>query len=113
MPATPSGDTQLCVDYDNYSPRYSPTVIANVMNNVMNVRTRASATNKSAYLLRYVKSTVPTLLYRVGYPSKNRPGSFISTRQGTGNRCNFKFCNALRVQASGTAPFDLSERWED
>ena len=35
MAATPSGDTKLCVDYDNYSPRYSPTVIANVMNNVM------------------------------------------------------------------------------
>jgi hypothetical protein len=69
MAATPSGDTELCVDYDNYSPRYSPTVIANVMNNVMNVRTRASAIKKSAYLLRYVKSTVPTLLYRVGYHS--------------------------------------------
>ena len=69
MAATPSGDTKLCVDYDNYSPRYSPTVIANVMNNVMSERARASAINKSAYLLRYVKSIVPTLLYRVGYPS--------------------------------------------
>ena len=35
MAATPSGDTILCVDYDNYSPRYSYSASAPIVNDVV------------------------------------------------------------------------------